>query len=102
MLAGAVAGAGAETGTAAGAGDVGGGFTGTFDLAGALEALVSFPVALRTAATNGSPPCGVGMAPVRMLLNGTILPYSSRVASSSCVTDEPFTVTPANNPRARE
>ena len=72
--AGAVAGAGLDTGTGAGAGDVGGGFTGTFDLAGTLDALVSLPVALRTADTNGSPPCGVGTAPVRMLLNGTILP----------------------------
>lgn len=54
-------GAGVSGGWAAagtGAGAVGAGLTGTLLFGGALTALVSLPVALRTAATKGSPPRG--------------------------------------------
>src|SRR5260370_16171765 len=84
-LAGAVAGAGSVAGGGAGAGadtgwttGAGCGFAGALGVellatgaAGGLDGveayLPSWPVALRTAATNGSPPCGIATAPVRMV-----------------------------------
>src|SRR6476469_4932830 len=99
------AGMGVETGAgvAAGAGGGvggGGGFTGVLD---AFRELLAVSTAFRTAATNGSPPPrGISVAPVKMVLKGTNLPYNSRVASSSCEMVEPLMVTPANRPRARE
>ena len=78
-----------------------GGFTGGLEVV-LPEVLFAPATALRTAATNDSAPRGESAAPVRMVLKGTKRPYNSRVASSSCVIEEPFNVTPANNPRARE
>lgn len=97
-----VAGAGAGVGLAAG-----GGFTGAEEADGVLvrdgagEA-GSLPAALRTAETNASEAWGAGTDPVSMDLKSTIRPYSSRVASSSCLITAPFSVRPANKPRARE
>src|SRR5215469_14280165 len=73
-FAGTAAGVAAGAGGADGAGVVGGGFTGTLLLGEALDALVSLPVALRTAPTKGSPPAGVGTAPVSIERKGTMRP----------------------------
>src|ERR1044071_6588484 len=78
---GSVAGEGVCSAAGEGAGvAAGGGFTGADGwlgvvlCEGVLGGAVSEPTALRTAATNDSPACGVGTAPVRMLLKSTMRP----------------------------
>lgn len=76
----ACAGAGADTGCATGAGCASaealgadaGGVAGGLD--GVEAYLPSWPVAFRTASTNGSPPGGEVTEPVRMVRNGIMRP----------------------------
>src|SRR5438445_6957287 len=103
-------GAGSAAGVGSGVGDgvaAGGGFTGAVDrsvgaLRGAGGGAVSVPTAWRTAAINASAVWGVATDPVRIVLKSIMRPYTSRVASSSCLITAPLKLMPANNPRARE
>jgi len=106
-VAGAVSVAGVGAGV--GVGVAAGGFTGAggrelgaVEDAAVFDGATSVPAACFTAARNFSADCGGCTEPVRMVLKSTWRPYSSPVASSSCLITAPLKLMPAKSPRARE